>query len=276
MATAAEEIKDDELDPNADPNAEKAGEGGEEETNGEDSPYAPLAKEMGWVPKDQYKGDAEAWKPAEQFIRDGRDIQKETSRELKNVRQQLDTIAKTSATIVEQQVKERVQELSDLHQKAVDDGDPAAAFKIAKEITTLTTPHATGPSQSSDAQAFAERNKAWFNQPGNEYATARAVEICNTLASQGYDHATQLRIAEQRLQTEMPQLFGGGKNGKPAPGVHAPGSRTSGASNRAKGFSDMPAEAQKIARDMADRQVIKNAEQYVEIYWREQDAKAGK
>jgi hypothetical protein len=79
------------------------------------------------------------------------------------------------------------------------------------------------------------------------------------LAAQGYkDHGTQLRIAEQRMKQEMPQLFGEQKNGKPPAGVNQPGSRGAAPSNRQKGFADMPKEAQDIARDMVERKVIKS------------------
>lgn len=262
---AQEQLEDQQqsADDNEDPNA-NAAEGGDDQQqdSGEDSPYAPLAKDMGWVPRDQYEGPAESWKDPETFIRDGRDIQRETSRELKSVRAQLDTIAKTSASIVEQQVKESVDQLTAKYTKAVEDGDPKEAFRLSREIdTTLASAQPTttrGP--SPDAQGFAERNASWFNKPGNEYATARAIEITNMLASQGYDQPTQLRIAEQRLRTEMPQLFGKGMNGKPAPGVNAPGSRGSGPSNRQKGFSDMPKAAQDIAIDMAERDVFKTGD----------------
>jgi hypothetical protein len=273
MATAAEDI--DPIDPPAeDPNAEKPGEG--EDGNGEDSPYAPLAKDMGWVPKDQFQGNPEEWKPADQFIRDGRDIQRETARELKNVRSQLETVARTSASIVEQQVKERVDQLTQHYNKAVEDGDPQEAFRLSREIdkTINSKPEAT-VAPSSEAAAFAERNASWFQKPGNEYATARAIEICNTLAAQGYtDHGTQLRIAEQRLKQEMPQLFGQQQNGKPAPGVNAPGSRGAPPSNRQKGFGDLPQEAQKIAIDMESRGVIKSRDDYARNYFANTQGKA--
>lgn len=254
---------------------ETEGEPQEEQGTGEDSPYADLAKEMGWTPRDKFDGPPEAWKPADQFIRDGRDIQRETSRELKAVRSQLDTIAKTSASVVQQQVEERVNQLSVKYQKAVEDGDPATAFKLSREIdnaiSTVQQPQTRAP--SPEAQSFAERNASWFNKPGNEYATSRAVEICNTLAAQGYtDHGQQLKIAEQRLRQEMPQLFG--MNGKPAPGVNAPGSRTAGPSNRQKGFADMPKQAQDIARDMVDRGVIKATDDYVKNYFANIEGKA--
>ena len=276
MATNADELQgsdNQEIEKAGDEGAEAEGQSGED--TGADDPLAPVAQKLGWVPKDQFTGNPEDWKPAEQFIIDGRDIQRETSRELKSVRQQLDTIARTSASLVEQTVNERVEALTAKYQKAVDDGEAGEAFKLAKEITTITAPQASTPQATPDAQAFAERNKAWFHQPGHEYATARAVAISNELQAAGYtDHATQLQIVEQRLRQEMPQLFKTGMNGKSAPGVNAPGSRTSGVSNRAKGFSDMPAEAQKIARDMADRQVIKSVDDYAKNYFANLQGKA--
>jgi hypothetical protein len=245
------------------------GEEGNADETGADSPYAELAQKIGWVPKDQFSGPPEAWKPADQFIIDGRDIQRETSARLKGVESKLDTLTKTSASIVEQTVNERVAALREKHAEAVEAGDADQALKIAHTIDTTiatATPANSGP--SAEAQAFADRNSSWFNQPGQEYATARAREICNTLAAQGYkDHGTQLRIAEQRMRQEMPQLFGEQKNGKPPAGVNQPGSRGAAPSNRQKGFADMPKEAQDIARDMVERKVIKSQDDYVRNYF---------
>jgi hypothetical protein len=276
MATAADQAVEDGDKEELDTGPEGEGqEQQEDEGNGDDSPYAPLAKDMGWVPRDQYDGPAENWKDAERFIRDGRDIQRETSRELKTVRQQLDTLSRTSASIVEQQVRERVGELEAKYAKAVDDGDPREAFKIAGEIHALTSEQSAGPRQpSGEAQAWAERNSGWFRKPGFEYATARAIQITNELQRSGYtDHGQQLRIAEQRLRKEMPELFGRKANGKPAAAVNSPQSRSSGVSNRKQGFSDLPPEAQKVARDMADRGVIGNVDDYAKNYFANQAAK---
>jgi hypothetical protein len=238
------------------------------EDTGSDSPYADLAQKIGWVPRDQFSGPPEAWKPADQFIIDGRAIQSDTAAQLKAVRAELETVARTSASIVEQQVNDRVAALRTQHAEAVEAGDADQALKIAQTIdTTLATAKpAAGP--SPEAAAFADRNSTWFQKPGNEYATARAIEICNTLAAQGYkDHGTQLRIAEQRLRQEMPQLFGANGQRKDPPGVNAPGSRGAPPSNRQKGFADMPKEAQDIARDMVERKVIKSTDDYTRNYF---------
>lgn len=241
------------------------------EDTGADSPYAELAQKIGWVPRDQFTGPSDAWKPADQFIIDGRDIQRETSARLKGVEAKLDTLTKTSASIVEQTVRERVEALEAQHAEAVEANDPALARRIAQTIdTTIASAAPVNNGLSPEAQAFAERNSSWFMKPGNEYATARAREICSTLAAQGYtDHGTQLRIAEQRLRQEMPQLFKDSMNGqrKEPPSVNAPGSRTAAPSNRQKGFADMPKEAQDIARDMVERSVIKSTDDYVRNYF---------
>lgn len=241
------------------------------EDTGADSPYAPLAADMGWVSKDKYQGPAEDWKDPETFIRAGRDIQRDTAAQLKSVRAELETIARTSASIVEQQVSERVEALRVRHAEAVEAGDTDAALRLANDIARVKVEAPTpSNSPSPEAQAFAERNSAWFQKPGGEYATARAIEICNTLAAQGYkDHGTQLRIAEQRLMQEMPQLFKDGMNGtrKDPPGVNAPGSRGAAPTSRQKGFADMPKDAQDIARDMVDRKVIKSTDDYVRNYF---------
>jgi len=242
---------------------------------GADSPYASLAESMGWVPRDKFQGNPEDWRDAEGFIRAGRDIQRDTAARLKTVQSQLDTLSRTSASIVEQQVKERTAELTDRYNKAVEDGDGKQAFEIAKEITTITAPRPAQGGPSPEAQAFAERNSSWFQKPGNEYATARAIEIGNTLAAQGYtDHATQLRIVEQRMRQEFPQLFKDSMNGtKPPAGVNAPGSRAPAQGGRQKGFADMPKEAQDIARDMQERGVIKSTDDYVRNYFANEAAK---
>jgi hypothetical protein len=272
--TTTTEVEDTGTATDTGASKETTGTGANEDTSAE-SPYASLATEMGWVPRDKFQGSADDWKDPEAFIRAGRDIQRDTAAQLKSVRATLDNLTRTSASLVEQQVNERVEALRTQHAEAVEAGDAPQALKIAQQIdTTLATAKPTnGP--SPEAAAFAERNASWFQKPGNEYATARAIEICNTLAAQGYsDHGTQLRIAEQRIRQEMPQLFRADMNGKPPVGVNAPGNRGAAPSNRQKGFADMPKEAQDIASDMKDRGVIKTTDDYVRNYFANEAGKA--
>ncbi len=260
MATNADQITDTGQEPEPKTEGETQAatvtvDSGDSDT-GADSPYAELAQKIGWVPKDQYQGDPAQWKPADQFILDGRDIQRNTAAELKALRGTVDNIARTNASIVEQTIATREAELVAKYNAAVDEGDGAGAFKIASEINALKAPANTRPAPPAESLAFAERNKSWFQK--DPLATSMAVDICNKLAAQGYDNATQLDAAEKEVRRNYPHLFGQGLNGKPQAGVNEPGRRApANNGGRAKGFADMPPEAQKVANDMVNRGVIK-------------------
>lgn len=269
-AAAAEETEAPEAGTEQQPAAQEQ-EAAEEEEGGEPSPYDELAQKMGWVPKDQFQGPPEQWKPAEQFILDGRDIQRETARELKTLRGTVDNIARTSGSIVAAEVSRRVADLTAQHEKAVDEGDTEGALRIASEIGTLKASVTAPAAPSSAAQAFADENKAWFRT--DPLATARAVEVTNLLARQGYDENTQLKYARDTVEREYPHLFGRGNNGT-APGgkapaqVHAPSSRSAGPSaGKTKGYMDMPKAARDVADDMVARGVLPDKDAYAKHYW---------
>jgi hypothetical protein len=138
---------------------------------------------MGWVPRDQYQGVPENWKPAEQFILDGRDIQRETSRELKGVRAQLEILGKTSASIIEQQVNDRVAKLTEQYHALVEEGRTGESLQVAEQIATIKaqpiTPGVNGNGPSPDAQAFADSATRGSRSPATRMRHSRAIEICN-------------------------------------------------------------------------------------------------
>lgn len=269
MATAPEELQPqpDEEDPNA-PNAPE-GDGGDPPSD-EPDPYAPLAQKMGWVPKDQFRGPPEKWKPAEQFIIDGHSIQQQTSKELREMRQTLDVVSRTTGSIMEQRIAEERARLERLHSEAVEEGDTAGALQIAERLSGMK--HAQVPQPASNADEWIQRNP-WFNE--DPLAKARAIEISDRLAAAGVPHAQQLEQVERGIRKEFPELFNDQPRSQPKPpAVGQPGSRVSAPSNRAKGFHDMPKAAQDVAKDMLDRGVIPNLDAYTKNYWLNAERKA--
>jgi hypothetical protein len=233
-----------------------------------------VAAEIGWRPKDQYKGPPENWKPAADFIRASREVQNRYAQDIKGLRSQIDVMARTTADIVKDRLEAQREELTGRYNELVEEGNAAEAFKVAAKLNKLdervASPAPTPP--SPEGQEFAERNSHWLGK--DAAATARAVEITNSLAAKGVPAADQLRAAERILRLEYPEYFQNQRNGqRPAPTVHAPGSRSAGQSNRQKGFSDMPMEAQKVAKDMAERGVIANTDAYVKNYWKNAEGK---
>jgi len=258
MATAPEE-----LEPGSEEQLETQIEGVETEEQ-EDDPYAPLAQRMGWVPKSEYRGDPEKWKPAEQFIIDGHEIQRNVSKELRELKSTVDVMSRTTGTIVEQRLAEQRRELEQAHAQAVEDGDAQAARAISREIDALSL--AAAPKPSGTVEEWRQKNP-WFQK--DPLATDLAFEVCERLARQGFSHAEQLEAAERRVLKEYPELFPAERQQQRPPAVGQPRSRQAIPSNRAKGFHDMPKPAQDVAVDMENRGLIKR-DDYVKQYWAEQ------
>jgi len=230
----------------------------------EDTPptLEDVASELGWVPKEKFKGKEEDWKPAVDFIREGKNIQKGLAKDVKRLSSQMETMSRTSAAILQERIDAEKARLEAAHRKAVEDDDPDAALQIGKRIDQLDRQKQTvngGP--SPDVQEWVERNP-WFTT--NPLANAIAVQTAEAYARQGKGVAEQLQAAEDEVKRAYPHLF---STTKPPAGVATPGSRSASQSTRAKGFADMPREAQDIAKDMVDRGVIKTVDDYSRNYW---------
>lgn len=233
----------------------------QDEIVADDEPEAivTLARDMGWRPKEEFKGDPEQWKPATDFIRAGHDIQKNLGKELKSLRSTVDTMQRTSTTLLEQRLAEQREELTNRFNAAVEDGDADTARKLSTQIDKLAPPKAGPP---PEATAFAEKHAAWFNK--DPLATALAVETSNKLAHLSVGE--QLAAAEREVRRAYPDLF-------PAPAkrqaaVHD-SPRDARPGSRKQGFANLPPEAQKVALDMEDRLGIKR-DDYAKNYFANQ------
>ena len=248
-----------------------------DDEGGSADPVEALASEMGWVPEDKFTGDKSQWKPASDFIRAGREIQRSYARDLTELRRTVDVMSRTQADLLQDRLAEQKRELTEEYNRRVEDGDAAGAFRIGQQLLDVDRRASSPPpaAPSSEGQEFAERHAAWFNK--DKAATARAIQVCTELAAQGVDNAAQLRAAERIIKLEYPEYFQGQSNGfgegRTAPTVAKPGGRSTGGGNRAKGFADMPKQAQDVANDMVARGVLKSREDYVVKYWQNAEGK---
>lgn len=234
----------------------------------DEPPAAPtvddLAGEMGWTPKDQWRGDPDKWKPAHEFMRATVDVNRKVTNRLKGVEEQLSTMARTSAAITEQALAKQRQELIDARKEAIEMGDVPAVDALDEKIQSLPRiePVRSAPPEVED---FKSRN-AWFDQ--DKDATTWAINRAGELAQQGISEARQIQIVEREAKGLFPELFPEPvAKAKPAP-LNAPGNR--GGKSAAKGFSAMPADAQKAALDYEKRGVC-SKEEYARTFF-EQEA----
>jgi hypothetical protein len=234
----------------------------------EPSPYDALAGEMGWVPKDQFRGNPDDWKPADEFIRAGRDIQRNLSRELKEVRGTLDKVGQTTEAILADKLAERDAYWASQRVEAIKDGDVEAVERIDQTRQQLRQQMpGVQPAPTPEGKSFADKHSNWFGKDteATEYATKR----CLHYAEMGLSHTRQLAAVEKDMKDLFPDLFPEQKPGRNAPMVNTSNSRSAGPSNRKKGFSDLTPAEQKVARDMAERGVIPDVDAYAKYAFKE-------
>ncbi len=221
-----------------------------------------LASEMGWRPKDDWKGDPEKWKPAQDYLRATVDVNRKLGNRLKGVEDQLQRVVRTSVTMTEREVAKERERLMKISDEAFDAGD-RETFKLAErelakvaEVAPAIVPDET--------QSFVERNANWFQK--DPEATAWAVNRTNELAMTGLGPARQLAIVEREAKAMFPEFFEAEKpKPKPAP-LNSPGARSGSIAK--KSFASLPPEAQKAALDFEARRGI-NREDYAKTYYEE-------
>jgi hypothetical protein len=234
----------------------------EQQTDETPEPIANLARDLGWTPKEEWHGEPEKWKPAEQFIRDGREIQQTTSRELRALREQMDRVAGVTSQIVTDKVAERDAYWKAQFNQAVEDGDTEAANKLLDQRPAAKVQTGADPSVAS----WVAKNE-WFNK--DPLAQTRAQELSNKLAHLPVPE--QLAQVERAIRKEFPEHF-------PAPAKQPPAtqtgsSRAAAPGNRVKGFADMPAASQQAALEFERLNKVPK-EDFARSYWA-QEAKKG-
>jgi predicted ArsR family transcriptional regulator len=221
-----------------------------------------IASKAGWVPQDKFRGPAEKWKPAHQFLLDGADIQQRTSRELRRVTETLDTVAKTTGQIMAERLKEQEQQLLRRHAAAVESGDAKGAFEAATAITDLRAGAQSKPAgPDPETEDWVAKNGRVMSDP---LAKQRALEVCNAYAAAGQSVSEQLANTEAVMRREFPHLF----DTKGAPQVNGNINRNSAPAPKGeKSAKDLPKEARAVADDLVERGLIPSVDSYAKNYF---------
>jgi hypothetical protein len=215
-----------------------------------------LASEMGWAPKDQWRGNPEDWKDAKAFLKTTVDINRTLSKDVRELKQTTQRMAKTSAAMMQRALDEQREDWESRFDAAVARGDPKAARQAQAEIAKLEEPAAEAPDTVKDFEA---RNP-WLKT--DKDAAAYAYGICEANKTLPADE--QLKLAEEAVRKRFPEHFPEGK--KPQPAVNDPGTRTS-STPRGKTFADLPREAQAACVNF-EKKGMKRAD-YVKTYFEE-------
>lgn len=236
------------------------------------------ARRMGWVPKDDFKGDPDRWRPADEFVRRGENELPIMRERLRHQDKQLLDLKKTIKDFaeyhskVEQKAYERAYtELKQRQVEAVSAGDAQAFVKIDKEIEELRAEASQGPKVQLPEETAEEnpvykewhsRNK-WFQQDPDLTAYANSMALYFQKKDLPYEEF--LEAVEKKVKAEFPAKFENPRRNS-APSVEA---ATAAPKKGGKSYADLPADAKKACDDFV-KEKLTTRDAYVKRYFEEE------
>jgi len=236
----------------------------EQDAPPQENEAAVKARRLGWLPKEEFKGDVEHWRSAEDFLERGerllpllqRDNDKlhrrltELEGTLRETREASKELLDFTSKSEERAYKKALAELQAKAEQAAANADPAMVRATLSEIEDLNKSHVkpeakpqNGVKIDPDIQSWIER-ESWFNKDRslNAYATDTYGDLERN--KPGMSTAEKLAETKRLTMEKFPEKFGINPS-RSAPA--AVGSPTGAVATRKKGhtYEDLPAEAKK-------------------------------
>lgn len=253
--------------------------------------YDAEAKEMGWVPENEFRGPKERWKPAQQFVEDGENILPIVRADNKKLRAQIEAMEKDYATRFERldkaaqvtikaaraQFEERLATLQAKRDEAVAAGDVNAFKAVDKQITehAANAPKvedfeekpkaADAPADNDKVLATWQETNKWYGT--DDTLTEAAIGISQNILRKnpGISMEENLRLTDAAMKERFPLKFGGkGANGHaPVDGGGDPKSPPRTDTLTAK----LPSEALSMAKQAVKDGTYKSTEEWAKVYF---------
>ncbi len=247
-----------------------------DESSGPDEATLGEATRLGWVPKEQFKGDPGKWIEADKFLERGKELlpflrknneslsrsQQEMYAELQKLRGELAATKQDMGTMQElhnEQLRERVaQARSDLLAQlkvAKREGDTDLEVDLTDKLTQLTDAGKELDKKESEGkqeetqlppnpsfQAWQAKNSAWFGiDPAK---TNQAVAVGHWVKSENPNLLGEAFYAEVDKRMAQMQAGATGEDTSPRqPGKAAASRGTTGRSDAGRTYADLPSEA---------------------------------
>lgn len=249
------------------------------------------ARAMGWIPKEQFKGDPERFVEAGEYIRRGEELMpilrhtaKKQADELSALRNKLaeqerantelrasiDEVKAAAKTIAEEKAVARKAEVSAGIKAAREAGDVDKEIELSQELTKLNTPapSTAQPKEttrqtwkpSAELVAWQEANP-WFGAEGEEIRTA----ITNGISAKLRKELGDRKIPEAEFYATVSQRLEEYEAERTPARAKVNGSRASGGSGGSNdgggndaSYSSLPKEAKEACNRLADRVVGPN------------------
>ena len=245
------------------------------------------ASEMGWVPKDKYRGDPDKWVDAETFVQRGNKsgpILKERNEHLIQEIQTLKSEFAKHKEVTEQfkkfqaeqserkvnEYKAQIAELRAQKSEAIRNGDGDAVNDIDDRIDTLKERSKEAvvepPKQAEVAphQDFAswKSENDWFEK--DTAMAAYATELAKGLRAKGDTSEGRVFFdkVKEVMRKDFPNKFGNPNRSKPS-AVETGNTST----YKGKTFDDIPADERKTIRTFISQGLYKNEAEAIKAYF---------
>lgn len=252
------------------------------------------ARDYGWVPKEEFKGPEDKWRPAEDFVKWAEDVgrlpksefdsikrefpalknqNKALQDELGEIRKTLTEFVEFSSKAEERSYARARKDIEAKIEQAAANADPAAARAAMAELDALK-PEPKKPERTEQRQETPQidpviqdwiAKEDWFNRDRtlNSFATDVFGEL--EREKPGVSRAEILAETKKRTMDKFPEKFGINPDRDRPAAVGAPSGNVKPA-KRGKGYDDLPAEA-KVACDKFVKQIPGyTREKYIKDY----------
>lgn len=244
------------------------------------------ARRLGWVPKDEFKGDPERHRPAEEFLERGETMLPLLKRDndklhdgMSKLERRLAEQAKTMGELLEytskaeeRAYKKAKSELEAKRDGAIETADVNTARQAQREIDQLEAPVAPKVVKTDDTPTLDPVIQSWIgeNEWFNKSPSLRAysVEVFGDLEKQfpGKTKAELLTETKQKTMDRFPDKFGINTKRDEAPTVGTPGGVAQPRRKAGKTYDDLPSEAKKACDKYVKQIPGYTREQYCKQY----------
>jgi DNA repair exonuclease SbcCD ATPase subunit len=259
------------------------------ETSNEISPEVEReAKLLGWVPKEQYRGNPDEWRDADEFLEFGKKLNpilrknneallkrlEARERELDEIRSTVSEFAKFHKETEERAYKRALEELKQQKKVALEEGDYDAVTELDDQIADIKAA-AKEPSKAKEprnAEEQAAHNQKVYKEWESANSWVKDPEVAKKAQVVGYelrlngdttiDHEFLDHVADA-MKEKYPELFGNTNRDK---SLVEGGSPSSVSGKKGKSYNDLPADAKREC-DKFVKQGLLTKEQYVADYF---------
>lgn len=183
------------------------------------------AHNQGWVPKDEWEGDPEQWRPAKEFLDRGELFKKidEQNRTIKEFKRTMDEFSQHHKKVRETEYKRALEDLKTQKKEALREGDADAVVDIDDKIALVREAQTEPIPQVRQSEPDPQNNvifAAWKNRNGwyesNKAMRAYADRIGNDLGAQGgISPSDLLAKVESEVKKEFADRFKNPARDKP-------------------------------------------------------------